>query len=288
VEHPGHPGSDDAAYRLGRALEKLTRYREAALWLTRSASLPDGEFAWKGPLRALFVLDALAPEKDLEALAESGKPGSLGEKAFLTLGIRSLRAGRYVEALSRFERFLLEYPKTGYRGEVEKRCSALRETLIPLQAEADGPCKTDDALYELGRYFYHDLLALYNPAWDGNRVNYFSYEVNCLGRTHAFTHPEYFEAHNNYLQAARYFDRVWMEHERSPLRAKALYSAGTCYFKAPSLNQFSVFRRTRDELLAESLARYERLVKEHPRHGLAVDAKKMIEVVKNTPKESWR
>ncbi|MHC4601255.1 MAG: tetratricopeptide repeat protein, partial [Planctomycetota bacterium] len=279
---------DDAAYRLGRALERLTRYREAALWLARSASLPDGEFTWKGPLRALYVLDALATEEDLEALAGSSKTPGIGEKAFLTLGVRSLRAGNYMEALSRFERFLLEHPKSDFRSAVEKRCKALRETLIPYLAEAEGAGKADAALYELGRYYYHDLLALYNPAWEGNRVNYFSYEVNCLGRTHAFTHPEYFESHNNYLRAAHYFDRLWKEHKRSPMRAKALYSAGTCYFKAPTLNQFSVFRRTREELLAESAARYERLVKEHPRHSLAPDAKKMIEVVKNAPKTTWR
>jgi outer membrane protein assembly factor BamD (BamD/ComL family) len=288
TEHPGHPGSDDAAYRLGRALEKLTRYREAALWLARSASLPDGEFRWKGPLRALYVLDALASEEELEALAGSNAPPEIGERAFLTLGIRSLRTGKYVEALSRFERFLIEYPKSAHRVEVEKRCGALREILIPRASEIESPVKADTALYALGRYFYHDLLALYNPAWAGNRVNYFSYEVNCLGRSHAFTHPEYFESHNNYLCAAGYFDRLWKEHGRSPLRAKALYSAGTCYFKAPTLNQFSVFRRTPDELLAESLARYKRLLKEHPDHPLARDAKKMIEVVKNTPKTTWR
>ncbi|MHC4780207.1 MAG: tetratricopeptide repeat protein [Planctomycetota bacterium] len=269
-------------------MEKLHRYTEAVTWLDRSSRLPDGEFTWKGPLRALYVLDALASEEDIDTLVEEGSSKEIREKALLTRAIRFLRRRDFEGARKVLDRFVVEYPSSRFGKEVEKRRQVLSKTLIPQCVAAREKERADEALYALGRHFYHDLLSLYNPAWEGSRVNYLSYEVNCLGRTHAFTHPEYFESHNNYLCAAVYFDMLWREHPDSPLRPKALYSAGTCYFKAPTLNQFSLFRLTRAELITESKARYELLLKDHPNHHLAQSAKKMIEVLRNTPGTSWR
>jgi outer membrane protein assembly factor BamD (BamD/ComL family) len=287
-EHPGHPGSDDAAYRLGRAMEALSRYGEAVVWLMRSAHLPDGEFTWKGPLRAIYVLDALVPEKEMEGLLDRKYPETIREKAMVTLGVRAMRRGDYAESRVRFTAFLIAFPESPLRSEVESRVQDLDDELIPMADRVDAGKKADESLYALGRYFYHRLLSLYNPIWEGNRVNYFSYEVNCLGRTHAFRHPAYFESHNNFLHAAGYFDRVWREHPDSPCRPAALYSAATAYYKSTSLNRFSLFRRTREELLQASVERYRRIVKEHPKSSLADDAKKMIDVVRNTPKEVGR
>jgi TolA-binding protein len=285
TEHPGHPGSDDAAYRLGRALERLGRHREAAVWLARSASLPDGEFVWKGPLRSLWVLDALASEEDLDALAAKGNPSSLRERAALSRGIRALRRDAFGEALARLRAFAEEFPASRWKAPAEQRAKDLEEVLVPLAGRAAGPDGDDEALYEIGRYFYHRLLSLYNPAWENQRVKYMSYEVTCLGRTHAFDAPAYFESHNNYLKAAAYFDRLWREKPASPRRPAALYSAGTAYFRAATLDAFSVYKRTREELLDESAARYRRLADEHPEDSLAAAARKMIEVVNNLPRQ---
>jgi tetratricopeptide (TPR) repeat protein len=287
-EHPGHPGSDDAAYRLGRALEKLSRFREAVTWLMRSARLPDGEFSWKGPLRALYVMDASASEADLRVLAREGASRELREKARVTLGVRALRRGAFVEARDVWKAFLEDCTQSAFREKVAARVKDLETVLIPAAERLKAGEAADEALYALGRYFYHRVLALYNPVWEGNRVNYFSYEVNCLGRSHAFRNPPYFESHNNYLRAATYFDRLWKEYPDSPWRAKALYSSGTAHFRASSLNQFSVFHRTRAQLLGASEARYVRLASEHAGDPLAPAAKKMVRVVRNTPKDSWR
>jgi len=288
-EHPGHPGCDDASYRMGRALEHLSRYREAVVWLMRSARLPDGEFTWKGPLRAVYVLDARATEVELKALSGKGHAGGIREKAHLTLGVRALRKGAFGAAREVFRAFLLTYPDGEYREKVEERIRDLDGVLIPnAERLGEGAEGRAGALYTLGRYFYHRVLSLYNPIWEGNRVNYFSYEVNCLGRTHAFQNPEYFESHNNFLRAAHYFDRLWREHPDSIQRPDALYSAGTAYFRAVSLNQFSIFRRTRKEILEESGARYRRLIADHPQSPLAGDAARMIRVLGNTPKDTWR
>ncbi|GEM_PF-3129640 len=287
--HPGHPGSDDAAYRLGRALEKLGRYREAAVWLMRSARLPDGEFRWKGPLRAVWVVDAMASEADLTALASKDAPARIREMASLTLGIRALRRSAFGEARARLEAFVLDYPGSRFREDALKRLEDLKTVLLPEAGRQDGETGSgDEALYELGRYFYHRLLSLYNPIWEGNRVNYFAYEVNCLGRSHAFRNPSYFEAHNNYLQAAAYFDRLAAAHPDSPLRPKALYSAGTAFMKSVSLNRFSVFTTSRDEMLRESLRRYREVVKKHPRSDLTDASLRMIGVVKRMLAETSR
>lgn len=280
-EHPGHPGSDDAAYRMGRALENLSRYREAVIWLMRSARLPDGEFRWKGPLRAIYVMDARASLSELEALDADGVSEDLREVAALTLAVRSLRRDDLSRARDGFADFLARFPRSAHREKVRERLVDLEETLLPLRDRVEAGENADEALYETGRYFYHRLLSLYNPAWEGNRVNYFSYEVNCLGRSHAFRDPEYFESHNNYLRAAGSFDRLWKEFRDSPRRAAALYSSGTAHLKAVTLNRFSVFRRTREQLLNESIARYERLVREHADDPLAEDAKTMIRTVRN-------
>ena len=277
--HPDHPGCDDAAYRLGRAYESTGRHAEAVTWMYRSAELPDGEYAWKGPLRAVYVLDALATEDELRVLAGRGPTVEIRESASLALCARLMRRFDFEAALSACEKFAGEHPESRHTADAAKRAEDLAGVLIPLSRKISGGEGADAAMYDIGRYFYHRVLSLYNASWNGNRVNYFTYEMICLGRTHAFTKPDYFESHNNYIAAAKWFDRLVKEHPESGLLQRALYSAGTAYMKAALLDRFSVFPQGRRGLLRESSERYAALAKQHQGDPLAADAAGMMKVV---------
>jgi tetratricopeptide (TPR) repeat protein len=281
--HTNHPGLDDAAYRLGRAYELAGDPQNAVKYFHMARTLPDGEYRWKARMRILYVLDALCSPGDLEAIARGAPDPAIREMAACSIGIVLQREERYDQALGAHRRFLASRPDSAFCSKVRKHAERLEKILIPAAARAAGDREADQGAYELGRFYYHNILANYNPIWQGHRAAYLSYEVNACGRSHAFLNPGYFEEHNNYLCAARHFERLLAEHPRSPLREKALYSLGTCYLRAPGLNHFANFTVPRKTLLEKARQAYARLAREHPKSSLADDAARMIDVIKSLP-----
>jgi tetratricopeptide (TPR) repeat protein len=288
ADNPGHPGLDDAAYRLGRAYEMTQDHVRAVRYLQMSAILPDGEYTRKGIQRVRYVIDALCTHEELRELALSDSRDEIRAWARLTMGVAFLREDRFEEALAAFEGFLRFHPANRFAGAVKARVDALSKTLIPLCREARDTANGDRALYDLGRFFYHDILALYNPLWDGQRAAYLGFEVNALGRSHAFHHPDYFERHNNYLAAARHFRALLDRFPDSPLKEQALYSLGSCLLKAPALNHFAVFSCLRSKMLDRARAYYARLVRECPESPLRPDALNMMSVIDSLPSDWMR
>ncbi len=279
----GHPGQDDAAYRLGRACEMAGRRLEAVKWLHLARVLPDGEFRIKGAMRMLYVLDSLCTLEELESLSKGAPSPEIEEWAQVSIAVRHFRAFRFGESLASWKAYLQSRPKGRFAEHAAARAELIEKRILPLAAAAEDGRAGDAALYEIGRIFYHDVLANYNPAWEGSRAEYLSTEINCLGRTHAFDNPAYFESHNNYLAAAAWFAKLLGRFPESPLKDKALYSTGSCWLKAPMLNHFSNFSLSRREMLAKAREYYRRVVDECPDSPLLGDAARMIAVIELLP-----
>ncbi len=67
--YPGHPGSDDMAYRIARTHARERRWAEAARWYARSASLPDQDLKWAAVDRLLATAELMMSPEEIEAVA---------------------------------------------------------------------------------------------------------------------------------------------------------------------------------------------------------------------------
>lgn len=96
--YEGHPGSDDAAYRLARLALAAGEEVEAARWASRAASLPDQDLT-RGAVRLLTALAEFGPLEGgvLSRLPDPAEPGlSRGLLAYIRL--RRTAAERGFEA----------------------------------------------------------------------------------------------------------------------------------------------------------------------------------------------
>jgi len=300
---PKHPGADDAAYRLGRCYELRKKWKEALTWLTRAASLPDGDLRYDAVGRLVFVLDARVPAEQLERLVgEADLLPQLKPLIQYTLAVRDLRNESYQRASERLAEFIDQYggdrSHPGYGGEDASARPAVDDLLVggavglrypfwagareqlgwasrlaekraELQPDADRP----ETLYRMGAEIFHNRLLYYNFLWAGSRQGF-----NWIGHLNELWAevPEgeaYLKGLMNYQHALGCFEAVQNSvRATAELKAKALYSQGLSYI---GILQWGV--DSEKVLGAESIRRkivetYTRFVEEYPGSTMADDA----------------
>ncbi len=283
AKNPGHPSLDDAAYRLARAYEVAGRRIEAVKWLDESRRLPDGEYKWKAAMRILYVLDALCTPDELERISRESASPEIADWASVSLAVALFRSGSFEKSLAAFRGYLASRPGGSCVKEALLRAELIEKRILPLLPKLADPAEGDKALYEMGRIFYHDVNANYNPAWKDQRTAYMSREINLLGRTHAFDNPAYFDSHNNYISAAAWFEMLLSAYPASALKDKTLYSLGSCWLKAPMLNRYSEHSRSPSEMLGKAKEYYSRVGQECPDSPLCETAARIIKVIDSFP-----
>ncbi|HLN62215.1 MAG TPA: hypothetical protein VK464_11740 [Symbiobacteriaceae bacterium] len=272
-----HPGTGDAAYRLGRCYEITGQYALALQRFYTGLSLPDGSMRYHSQGRIVWLLDALLSESDLEALNTADElPAELKRAVAYSLALRQMRTGHYDQAVVQFDALLSDVPTgeapllTGrpiWSAVKQQRAKAAR--LAELQATG-----TPEALYDLAAAIYHDERIFENQLWEGGRIAYFTYGGHASTALSGDMDPAYtrwFAQSNNYVQAAEAFAKL--EGAPEAIAVKAIYSRGLALTRLAEWPYADVVLWQPGSEYARQAEQAMRTVAErYPRHELAPDA----------------
>ena len=307
--YSGHPGADDAAYRLGRSYELKGDYLNALNALDAALGLPDGDCWDDAAGRIVYILDAAMPTQELESIDRSHLHERLRPLIDYSLAVRKLRQDDYRGALSLLREFLdrnsnpwspmVEYQRGCYgyddtlwdgdgpaydlTGKISEQVRAVSELAkLKEQWERDEKAAGGDrsaVLYGLGAKIYHNPLTYYNHLWCGQRASYRWVQhletawFNDLSPSVA----SYLRSMISYYHAKALFEKV-AESGAAPteLRAKALYSVGLCYI---GIDQWgSEVALIGDDVAGKVVSTYREFIERYPDSSMADDAMLVVGV----------
>lgn len=289
TQFPGHPGADDAAYRLGRCLEIKGQWTEALNALYKAMSMPDGDCRDDAAGRIAYILDGEMPLADMESLDRNALEPSLRPLVEYSVAVRKLRQDRFKEAAGALESLveskrelpaLMSYDASGavlldrIKGQAAQaaRLARLQESLEKAQV-AGQVSELAKATYELGAAVFHDELTYYNHLWQGRRAEY-RWVNNLESAWHQDLPPnlgQYLMEMINYAHSASLFQRILdMKGATPDIRAKALYSLALSYDAISNWGSETAFLPKDYGVLASET--FERFVKEYPDSSMADDA----------------
>lgn len=324
-----HPAADDAAYRLGRSHELLAarfaeggspervRYLLAAAWAYLAAlELPDGDMAWDARNRLLYLIDAVATEADLEAMAarlgeearaEAGLVGTLVRPALgadlglaveYALALRSLRAGRYEEAARSLTATLASLPDEGpwdplalrtaqTRAAVEHQ-AAMAEALVQLQQQQAAGSATEavEAAYGEAALIYREPFLFHLALWHGERARYlaFGHVFTAAAREPDRTILAQDAARQiTYVRALALFNQFLAADPPEPWRERALFSKGMSLYHLLHYGTEVQAWRSPEALTAELVETFQAFAARYPASSLADDALLMVGVYGEAP-----
>lgn len=305
--YSGHPGADDAAYRLGRSYEIKGDYLNALNALDTALELPDGDCWDDAAGRIVYIMDAVMPTQELESIDKSRLHERLRPLIDYSLAVRRLRQDDYRGALSLIRGFLDRNPRPwspmmGYHGydtlyyyggdpyraydlagkilEQARAVSELAE--LKERLERDEKSAGSDrwaVLYELAAKIYHNPLMYYNHLWCGQRASYrwMQFLESAWFNDLSPSVANYLKGMINYYHAKDAFEKV-AESEKAPpeLRAKALYSVGLCYV---GIDQWgSEVELIGEDVAGQVVSTYRDFIARFPDSSMADDAMLVVGV----------
>jgi hypothetical protein len=259
-KYPGHPGQDDACYRIARCETIRGDMTRALYWFRRAQQVPDGDMERDARCWELLLLDALLPMDELRAAAASGD-----REAVYSLGVRLFRRDATEEAA----RCLAEALAGGFwdiEPEVRAQLEAVREVARLIRA---------GDLYALGRRQYHDRELYSNRLFPYGRTWHLGREGILAtwghdGAPEAFR--EEYRLASNRLQARRTFLALAKRRPGPELEAKARFSATTALGHTQG-GHFEQRTVTCPEAVRIRLAEeYRAIARDFPESNLADDA----------------
>jgi len=258
--YPGHPGLDDACYRLGRCFGIRGDGRRALDWFRRAQEVPDGDMRDDARCWEILLLDALLTMDELRAEASTGDA-----KAMYSLGVRLFRRGETGEAAR-----LIRAALPGLPGNLEADPGGqLRGVLQIARLVRRGN------LYAVGRRQYGDFDLYENLLWENARWHTLCREGVLWGWGHDGA-PEAFREEwrlsSNRLQARASF-LAFLDTDHDPdWTAKARFSATTAlgHTQGGHFEQRTVIcpHEVRIQLAGE----YADIARDFPESSLADDA----------------
>lgn len=322
-----HPAADDAAYRLGRSHELLAarfaegspdrvRHLLAATWAYLAAlELPDGDMAWDARHRLLYLLDAVAGDADLKALAASLNRGAraqaglvgtlvrpalendLGLAVEYALALRHLRAGRYQEAARSLTALLDALPEAGPWDPLALRTAQTRAALEHQAARAGELARLRDqaagqgqeaveAAYGEAALIYRNPRLFHLALWHGQRAQYLAFG-------HVFTAAasepdrtilaEDTARQITYVRALALFDQFLATDPPEPWRERALFSKGMSLYHLLHYGTEVWAWRSSEALTGELVETFQEFAARYPASSLADDALLMVGVYGRRP-----
>ncbi|BAF58445.1 hypothetical membrane protein [Pelotomaculum thermopropionicum SI] len=296
AEFPGHPGADDAAYRLARCYEIEGRWTDALNTLRKALSLPDGDIRYHAAGRLVYVLDVRMTYDQLKELSQAREQSkkldpSLKPLVDYSLAVKELRRDNYRQTAGMLEEFLKQYQDFGenqgalpfnqlnyqlkydFRSSVKKQQAAVEE-LAALEVQWKKSGNPAD-LYRLAAAIFHDQTLYYNHLWSGWRQSYnWQGYINATGRGRAPVEMASFAREMiNYNHCLPYFQQVYRDPSSSPeLKARALYSAGLCYTGLDEWGVDAYLAFTPSEIREKIISIYQQFIREYPGSSMADDA----------------
>lgn len=271
-----HEAASDAAYRLGRSYEITGDYANALHWLYSATTLGGGNMAEAARERVVWVLDVLMSESNLSALPPQLDP-ELRRMAAYTLAVRELRAHRYDEAVTGFDRVLADAAGAGAAGDplpgmwdsFVDRVRVQRDQAARLRdlAARDTP----ESRYAIAAAMYHDELLFYNHLWGGSRSGYYgSMQMEGAMQGDLSAAARTWEAESNHLlQAARSFEAL--RDAPAPIAEKAAYSRALALIQLLDFGKDLSLHKPPTEAADDAVAAMTRFVRDFPNSSLAPD-----------------
>lgn len=223
---PNHPGSDDAAYVIGRIQEIDRHYVRAILSFWQSMRLPDGDMQATSMDRMVYVMDVEATHQDLTRLAAApGISPELRDMARYVLAVHELRRGQLKSAIAGLQ--VAQKASLLMSGALPGE--QLLPVLIPWQiaqarallAATKGD-QTGQRRLQRARLLFQNPLIYYLGLWQGGRAAYMGFGAGATLATPAGIRYQWLE--NNYAAAYRVFRSTAAMRRATPdQRAAALY-----------------------------------------------------------------
>jgi tetratricopeptide (TPR) repeat protein len=274
--YPGHPGLDDACYRLARCYGIRGDLAEALRWFKRAQIAPDGDMRWNARWWSVLLLDAVMSEEELKGYVY--REGDA--EAAYSLGLRRFREGDFAGAESWME--------WAVHGLPSERAESVGEQITAVRALADLARRVEEALgeealakamYALGRRQYHDA-HLYEsvlwgdrPKWNRRSILLTSGILTLWGHDGTpETYRRAFRAFTSKLQARRTFLGLAETCPTSSIVADARFSAATALAHTASGHPAEKAVACPAAVKRQVAREYRQLARDFPDSRLADDA----------------
>ncbi|MBW4449807.1 MAG: PDZ domain-containing protein [Spirirestis rafaelensis WJT71-NPBG6] len=263
AKYPGHPGSDDAMYRLARAYEMKGDYDTAIRWYYKAYQAPDGSLRNAARDRMLFIIDLLMSSDALTKFLQQHPDHPLYPYILYSRAVYLVREDRLEVALSEMAKFIQTYkdstdidlgvldPYISSYEDYQQQKTITTEFWSNVQeqfmrwkkiAEIRNKNRNDESLYEEAAFWFHYQYLGYNHLWNGGLGGIYEgnipekWEGATTSIERSITYKlvqnvnRGYELQNRHLRSIRLFEKLLKDFPNSDLAAKAKYSIGLNYY----------------------------------------------------------
>lgn len=295
-KYPGHPGSDDAMYRLARAYELQGDYETAILWYYKAYQAPDGLMSDIAQDRLLFIIDLLMSSDSVSKFLNKNLTHPLVPYLIYSRAIHLIRENKLATAQLELEKFLKDYTifitqnkLTDYRGEIDFINYNFIEKikhqidLVKQLKEIKNNIRSDEVLYNEAAFLFHYEFIFYNHLWEGgldgtlDRFMPDSWQgaITSIRRTVSYQAVKKanqgYELQNRHLRSIRLFQYLIKNYPNSELVDQAKYSIALNYYYLNG-GQYPTLTDQKFSWQELAIKSYDDFVKEFPTSSMADDA----------------
>jgi TolA-binding protein len=299
-KYPGHPGSNDALYRLARAYEVQGDYENAVVYYYESSEAPDGLLKDVATNRILFIIDLLMSSELLATFLNNHPNHSLIPQVKYSKAVHLIREYKYSLAESELEDFLKNYQDGKYPLQADffneeayvgsTFLTKVKEQLDQVKslAKIRNQQPSDKNLYEeaklwIDEHQIDDGFTAYNylwkrglstthynlvpPKWEGIiTYNNKTVTADFIKKTN-----QNYKSQISYLKSIELFEQLIKRYPKSELVEKAKYSIALNYYYLWGREYPTFLENT---ISSENLAvnSFEEFVTEFPKSSMADDA----------------
>jgi outer membrane protein assembly factor BamD (BamD/ComL family) len=309
-KYPGHPGSNDALYRLARAYEIQGDYENAIAYYYESSEAPDGLLINVARDRILFIIDLLMSSESLGKFLTNHPNHPLTPYVKYSKAVHLIREYKYSFAESELNNFLNNYQDgkylhlAGYSYGDERYLGSIfwtkvREQLDQVKnlAKIRNQQSSDKNLYEEAKLWIDkdkvdDGFTAYNYLWRRRLRSTFQYfvpeiwegnttYVNKLLTADLINNTTHnYESQISYLKSIRLFEQLIKQYPQSELVEKAKYSIALNYYYLWG-REYPILSDNVTSWKDIAIQSFEEFIKEFPNSSMADNASHAIKYIKS-------
>ncbi|MCC3417273.1 MAG: tetratricopeptide repeat protein [Microcoleus sp. PH2017_29_MFU_D_A] len=306
-KYPGHPGSNDALYRLARAYEVQGDYENAIIYYYESSEAPDGLFKDVARGRILFIIDLLMSSELLAKFLTNHPNHPLTPYIKYSKAVHLIREYKYSLVESELEDFLKNYQDGKYphlvRSFSEDYLGAIFWTKVKEQldqvkklAKIRNQQPSDKNLYEeaklwIDEHQIDDGFTAYNYLWTGNlrRKHYtfvppkwegiITYNAKTVTADFIDKTNKNYKLQISYLRSIKLFEQLLEQYPKSELVEKAKYSIALNYYYLWG-REYPTFSENTTSWEDQAVKSFEEFITEFPNSSMVDDALYTIAYIK--------
>jgi TolA-binding protein len=308
-KYPGHPGSNDAFYRVARAYELQGDYENSVIYYYEASEAPDGLLRDVARLRIIFVVDLLTSSELLDKFLTNHHNHPLTPYVKYSKAVHLIREYKYSSAESELDDFLKNYQDGKYFELVSNSSSEegsyldanfwnqVKEQLNQVKklAEIRNKQPSDKSLYEEAKLWIDkdkkdDGFTAYNylwnrglrrtfqffipSTWEGNKT-YSEWLINADFMNKANRN---YEKQISYLISIKLFKQLIEKYPQSELVEKAKYSIALNYYYLWG-REYPIFSNNVTSWKDTAIKSFEDFIKEFPNSSMADNASYTIQYI---------